>query len=167
MDKFTVFTAGIWHWQQQYAGLKKWEDCQTLCQLADACNFFNYGGKTAATKEHCYLKYGLGRKVEGVARRQVFGRKYCKGWTLYIYFNVSIIIHFSWLSNRKELNQWTLQSRLWIKQRNKKGCLVGEDRGWGHVRGKALWQRREQLDNNWALHDWQEGPLCRWGFLKW
>ena len=68
------------------SGLEKWEDCQTLCQLVDTCNFFNYGGYKVDQRKRCYLKYGLGRKVEvGVPLRRVFGRKFCRGWDLSCY----------------------------------------------------------------------------------
>ena len=69
--------------------MEKWEDCQTLCQLVDTCNFFNYGGYKVDQKQRCNLKYGLGRKVEvGVPLRRVFGRKYCKGEVLMLVQNV-------------------------------------------------------------------------------
>jgi len=60
-----------------YAGVENWEECQLLCQMVDGCNFFNYGGQAFYQKQHCYLKYGLGRKKTGVYNRRVFGPKYC------------------------------------------------------------------------------------------
>ena len=63
------------------AGVENPQECQKLCQLADTCNFFNYGGYNPAKSKQCNLKYGLGRKVTAnVPDRRVFGRKYCKGW---------------------------------------------------------------------------------------
>ena len=61
-------------------GVKNWEECQKLCQLADGCNFFNYGGEASKEAQHCYLKYGLGRKKIGVKNRRVFGPKHCPGF---------------------------------------------------------------------------------------
>ena len=61
-------------------GVKNWEECQKLCQLADGCNFFNYGGEASETAQDCYLKYGLGRKKMGVKNRRVFGPKHCPGF---------------------------------------------------------------------------------------
>ena len=61
-------------------GVENWEECQLLCQLVDGCNFFNYGGGAFDQKQHCYLKYGLGRKTTGVHNRRVFGPKYCPGF---------------------------------------------------------------------------------------
>ena len=66
------------------AGVENPQECQKLCQLADTCNFFNYGGYNPEKRKQCNLKYGLGRKVS-VPNRRVFGRKYCKGWNISFY----------------------------------------------------------------------------------
>ena len=45
-----------------YSKVDSKEDCQTLCDLAEGCNFFDY----EQTHKKCFLKYGVGEKVNRV-----------------------------------------------------------------------------------------------------
>ena len=45
-----------------YSRVDSKEDCQTLCDLAEGCNFFVY----EQTHVKCFLKYGVGKKVSRV-----------------------------------------------------------------------------------------------------
>ena len=43
-----------------YSRVDSKEDCQTLCDLAEGCNFFVY----EQTHVKCFLKYGVGKKSQ-------------------------------------------------------------------------------------------------------
>ena len=56
------------------------EDCQTLCDLAKGCNFFNY----ELAQGNCYLKYGVGSQMPGDGTS--FGSKTVQGCNKTIYY---------------------------------------------------------------------------------
>ena len=53
----------------RYRELDSREDCQTLCDLANGCNFFTFEEELG----DCYLKYGVGEKKS--KSKTFFGRK--------------------------------------------------------------------------------------------
>ena len=57
----------------RYSRVESKEECQTLCDLAKGCNFFNFD----FALRRCHLKYGVGVKV--AALHKYFGSKSKQG----------------------------------------------------------------------------------------
>ena len=56
-----------------YSRVDSKEECQTLCDLVEGCNFFNYH----QAQKKCLLKYGVGEKLIGDGTE--FGSKTVQG----------------------------------------------------------------------------------------
>ena len=46
-----------------YKEVETKDDCQVLCNLANGCNFFNYNSDPISEYKGCYLKFGVGKKL--------------------------------------------------------------------------------------------------------